>query len=131
MLGHVVERNVDTFVSAQLAESWNIGADDAAAGKKGLGYGKAKTLRERWRQQEFTVAIAPLQFVFGDAIEQYNAIGNIGVSEKAQDRIGLRAGDAHDDETGLWREFSGAQQTLEYPQKEEDVLVAAMLGHAQ
>src|SRR6202042_1397113 len=112
MLGHVVERNVDTFVSAQLAESWNIGADDAAAGKKGLGYGKAKTLRERWRQQEFTVAIAPLQFFFGDAIEQHNAIGNIRVSEKAPDSIGLRAWNTHDDETRLRSEFSGTQQTL-------------------
>jgi hypothetical protein len=69
LFGRGVERNEVAVVSADLAEGGDVGTDDTAAGEESFRHGKAESLDEGRDGEEITVAIAPLQLLFRDAVE--------------------------------------------------------------
>jgi hypothetical protein len=131
LLGSGVERNEVAAASADLAEGGDVGTDDAAASEKSFRHGKAEAFDEGRNGEEITVAIAPLQLFFGDAVEQDDAVFDRYGGYEAEDLFGFGARDTDEDQTSVRGNLLRAKEALEDAQKEEDVFVGSMLCHTQ
>ena len=118
-------------VCTDFAKCRDVGADNAASCEKRFRNREAEAFNERWRKQERAIAIAPLQLLIGEAIQQKDAVSDASGREKW--RIAFVSGPGIP--TMTRRVCCGdavrAQQALEDAQKEEQVLVAAMLRDTQ
>ena len=125
------ERDVFASVAAELTEGGNVRANNATAGQQRFDDRKAEAFDGGRSDNGFAVAIAPLEFGFGEALTEQDGVFEAEPANRIENTSSLWTGNPDDDQAcGRVKAFS-AQEALEDLDEERDVLVAAMLCDAE
>jgi len=129
--GVATEGDVMASVAAKLTEGGNIRANNATASQQRFDDRKAEAFDGGRSDNGFAVAIAPLEFGFGEALAEKYGVFKTAPTNLSENVAGFRTANTDDDQTHGSVEFLGVLDELEDSYKEPNVLVAAMLCDAE
>ena len=104
--------NVMTVRSADFAECWNIGADNAAVMKHCFDNRQTETLNQRRRKQQFAMFVTPLQLGVSNSPQEDDPLLKPEFVNGLMDVFCFRPFDTNQYKRRVWADFSCRQEAL-------------------